>query len=262
MGKTSRSLKVRFNEHIAQARRYRKTYCANWILSLEAQGLVPEMRLESTWPVEELSKAEVAAIASYREAGARLTNLTDGGEGVVGHKKTAEHRRKIGEAHKGKVVSAEARAKISAARTGTKASEETRAKYRELHRGEGNGRASFTERDVLAMRILHEYGVSPTAIAGIFGAPPTTTHQAITGKSWAHLPLRPKPLIQGRELVDFQLAEHRRTLKVGKSFPSTTRESVARLIVETMGDWSLSDVSRELGLSPSTVSSLKKWAQS
>lgn len=261
VGKTARGLKVRFNEHISQARRYRKTYCANWILSLEARGLAPTIRLESTWPAEELSKAEVSTIAAYRQAGARLTNLTDGGEGFVGHKKTAEHRRKIGEAHKGRAVSSETRAKISVARTGTKASEETLAKFREVRKGEGNGRASFSERDVLAMRILHEYGVSPLKISKMFGAPHTTTHQALSGASWSHLPLRPNPLLQGRELVDFQLSEHRRTSQRGTSFPSTTRESVARLIVETMDDWTIKDVGRELGLSTSTVSDLRKWGR-
>lgn len=40
-----------------------------------------------------------------------LSNLTDGGEGLSGHTFSEEHKRKIGEAHRGKIVSEETREK-------------------------------------------------------------------------------------------------------------------------------------------------------
>lgn len=57
-----------------------------------------------------------------------LTNRTDGGEGLIGFTKTAEHRQKLSCAHKGKVVSAATREKLRLANLGKKHSAETKAK--------------------------------------------------------------------------------------------------------------------------------------
>ena len=57
-----------------------------------------------------------------------LRNFTDGGEGTSGHVHSAEHRAKIGAAHKGRIFSTETRAKIGAAGKGRIFSPEARAK--------------------------------------------------------------------------------------------------------------------------------------
>jgi len=59
---------------------------------------------------------EVIAIKSLRDAGYDLANMTDGGEGTSGFHapKSDEHKRKIGDAHKGKKLSKEQIAVMSA----------------------------------------------------------------------------------------------------------------------------------------------------
>ena len=51
---------------------------------------------------EEALAHEVFLIACFRDMGERLTNLTDGGEGVVGHKWTAEQRARMSQVKRGK----------------------------------------------------------------------------------------------------------------------------------------------------------------
>ena len=57
-----------------------------------------------------------------------LRNLTDGGEGALGHKHSAESKLKIGDVHRGKIVSQATRDRISEANLGLKRSDELKAK--------------------------------------------------------------------------------------------------------------------------------------
>ncbi len=67
------------------------THKGNWVKGLVAVGLRPEIEvLESVVDSQELDEAERFWIAYYRALGCRLTNLTDGGDGTPGHKKTVE----------------------------------------------------------------------------------------------------------------------------------------------------------------------------
>lgn len=94
-----------------------------------------------------------------------LRNLTSGGDGPSGAKvseetrkkmssarkgilKSEEHRRKIGEAHKGKIISEITRKKISKTKLGTSLSEEHRIKI-----GEANKGSARTEETKLRMSI-------------------------------------------------------------------------------------------------------------
>jgi len=118
--------------------RWEKTHKANWIKSLLKLGLKPEMIILQEVPESEWQIAEQAWIRFGWEEGWRLTNGTMGGDGILGHifseeslqkmsdakkgnksragmSNSDEHKRKIGEAHKGKVVSEETRRKISEA---------------------------------------------------------------------------------------------------------------------------------------------------
>src|SRR6267142_27776 len=63
---------------------------------------------------------EQARIAYWRHLGVRLTNCTDGGEGITGHKHTAEVRDIIRKRHTGVIFTPERRAKIGAKRKGKK----------------------------------------------------------------------------------------------------------------------------------------------
>lgn len=110
-----------------------QTYCARWIRRLSESGSLPEIViLEVVVDAHELSSAERWWIARLRSEGARLTNLTDGGEGMRGHRATPETRAKLSAARmgnrnaagntnrRGKAASIETRARISASLVGTR----------------------------------------------------------------------------------------------------------------------------------------------
>jgi hypothetical protein len=90
---------------------------------------------------EDAFALEVERIAELRRAGVPICNLTNGGDGTSGWIKSPEWRRKIGDAHRGKVISAETRAKISASvkACGFVHSEEQRRRISESHRGHCRG---------------------------------------------------------------------------------------------------------------------------
>lgn len=117
IGKTTVGLRIRFTAHMRDKRSSWKT---NWIRSLKERGLTPEiegLELVSGSPSsEEWQEAEMFWISYMRSIGCSLTNLTDGGEGLHGHRFSDEHKRKIGQAHKGRIVSDEARAKMRESR--------------------------------------------------------------------------------------------------------------------------------------------------
>lgn len=112
-----------------------KTHKGNWIRKLRVEKLsYVVVVFETVDDKTRLAAAERHWIHVLREAGQDLTNLTDGGDGPVGrvvteetrrkislantgkkHPHSAEHRRKIGDATRGRRLSAETRKKISAA---------------------------------------------------------------------------------------------------------------------------------------------------
>ena len=79
---------------------------------------------------------EQGIIKCFKRMGVKLTNMTDGGEGISGHRHTEETKRIIGEAARkamtGYVPSAEARANMSKAAKGRKHTEATKAKLKQL----------------------------------------------------------------------------------------------------------------------------------
>jgi hypothetical protein len=56
---------------------------------------------------------EVERISQLRNLGVDLCNMTNGGDGLAGLIRTEDHRRKIGDAHRGKIIPEEVRDKIS-----------------------------------------------------------------------------------------------------------------------------------------------------
>jgi hypothetical protein len=128
------------------------TYKARWIRELEYRGLEPEMLLvEETTPAQRENR-ERFWIKLLSGLGFRLTNLTEGGDGVLGYKKTPEsigkfssklkgkpkskaHRTKLSQIRVGMKFSAETKAKMSAVRTGKKMKPESIEKTAAAHRG-------------------------------------------------------------------------------------------------------------------------------
>jgi hypothetical protein len=121
----AKDLKVRLWGHLHEKAR---THKANWIRSLLAAGLKPELRvLEETG--DDWAERERWWIRHFRETGTQLTNYTDGGEGWSGGSHRPEtieriRQKKLGTPAwnrglkgfmAGRTVSSETRARMSAA---------------------------------------------------------------------------------------------------------------------------------------------------
>ena len=91
IGWTSAALKKRLYEHLYCSRR-KRTHKDSWLRFLTRLSVVPEIRVVQTVPVISGNEAERYWISYFRSIGCRLTNLTDGGEGILGHKRTLESK--------------------------------------------------------------------------------------------------------------------------------------------------------------------------
>jgi hypothetical protein len=89
-----------------------------------------------TWEEACLKEKELISIYKRIDNGTGiLANMTDGGEGTIGCKKSIETRQKMSKWHKGKVFSIETRQKMSKVNTGKKLSEETKIKISQSSKG-------------------------------------------------------------------------------------------------------------------------------
>lgn len=124
VGQTTGPLKARLSQHKSYAKIRNKTAVHKWVNRELLDGFFIEIR-----PIQEsavLHETEIALIAQFKASGARLLNLTDGGEGTIGWEgnkgikrpDVAERNRQAAGKPNGRKNSDEARAKISAALTG------------------------------------------------------------------------------------------------------------------------------------------------
>lgn len=130
---------IRYVDKTVKLRQRYAEHCCNnkpghrqsWIKSM---GCAPEMivleEVDDCW-----ADAEQWWISYFRFLGARLTNLTIGGEGTPGYSLPISARQKIAIANSRRIISEETRAKIALAGTGRRHSEETKAKIGAVHRG-------------------------------------------------------------------------------------------------------------------------------
>lgn len=153
----TKNLAQRIKEHLQDKA---KTYKCQWIRSVKRQGFLPEMYpievvTEDTW-----KEREMYWIKYYRSLGHKLTNLTDGGDGV-GRIVSDETRKKLsialsGESHPrfgkfgkdnpnfGRVPTKQEREKISEALKGLPKSQSTIEKLQQAairQWAEGRGKA-------------------------------------------------------------------------------------------------------------------------
>lgn len=92
---------------------HNKTHRTNWIKSLIANGIRYGIIVLEYCEESMISSRERDWIAWGRNLGWRLTNHTDGGEGVSGYHFNDEQKKLIGSYHRGKKMSPEACSKIS-----------------------------------------------------------------------------------------------------------------------------------------------------
>jgi hypothetical protein len=129
VGKTVMRWRKRLTAHINDARSGRlRHHCANWIRSLGSASPVLTVVEEVHGLAEDGLEVERRWIARLRAEGSRLTNLTDGGQGMTGYVHAPESKAKIGAKSAGRTLGPESRAKISAANKGRKHTEEARQK--------------------------------------------------------------------------------------------------------------------------------------
>lgn len=96
VGKTVQPLRLRLAAHLQTARRNARLPVHRWLAKRRKSGLHVCIKwLETVDAGQDWGSAERGWIAKLREEGAALLNLTDGGEGLDGHKFSNEHKAKI-----------------------------------------------------------------------------------------------------------------------------------------------------------------------
>ena len=145
VGKTSHSPAKRFSRHICDARDGLPGHKACWIRSMMRAGKLPTIETIDVVSGDGCLE-EIKWIAFFRNNGVDLTNVTDGGEGLVGYKASDETIRKQSDGIKRFYkthkrynfevkASPETRLKMSIARKGTRFSEEHKKKISEAKKG-------------------------------------------------------------------------------------------------------------------------------
>lgn len=86
IGFTQKKLNERLWEHITLANKGKKSYKYNWIRSLLTNHQLPIINLVHEVKTETWQYWEIHYIKKYHNLGYKLTNATDGGEGVPGRK--------------------------------------------------------------------------------------------------------------------------------------------------------------------------------
>lgn len=204
IGKTVHEPAQRLGGHMTPSMLRRPTPVARWISKLLAQGQRPVIRVLVAADTHlMLDNLEKAWIADARASGLNMLNLTDGGAGSWGIKRSDEMKAKLRAFRTGMRASPELRAKLSALKKGRPLgrspehaaklgalkrgiplSDEHRAKLAISRRGERNGRAKLTTKDVEQIRSALACREKMTKIAARFGVSPQMIGFIKRGKNW------------------------------------------------------------------------------
>lgn len=183
----------RLTNHLSE---HAKNHRGHWLAELSAAGLRPVLRIIDSVSLDaDWQTIERRYIAGARATGCRLTNGTDGGDGVPGL--SPESRAKIRDAWLGRKHRPESVAKMAAALRGRHHTIETRT----LMSGQRKGRAVTPDhrlalRDgvqklvadqVVQIRELLAHGRSQRSIAAEFGVHQGTISNIARGKSYGHI---------------------------------------------------------------------------
>lgn len=130
IGKTVHKLEKRRKNHISDAKAKRHNMLFHKAIRKYGEENFCWEILDTVMFSDLLLELEKFYIQKYNSRVPNGYNMTDGGEGVAGHKHSKETREKLRLSHLGKTPSAETRKKMSAAGMGKITSEETREKIR------------------------------------------------------------------------------------------------------------------------------------
>lgn len=120
----------RWNHHAIAARSGKRGHRFNIIRDMQARGIeMAKVKIHEGLTEAVAHEYEVALIGAIgRQPHGPLTNVTDGGEGASGRKRTPEERARISVTQSGRQKSLEECARISASNTGKSPSAATREK--------------------------------------------------------------------------------------------------------------------------------------
>lgn len=221
IGKTESPLNERWSDHLstAKTKNIGYSYIHKAINKYGKENFSIEI-MEEVFSTELCKEKEVYWIALLKTNACKYPNgigynLTDGGEGVSGFKRTSENIAKIsGENHYmfGKEVPEETKKKLSEALSGEKnpffgkrhsdeilktikekqkqwwCIEENKLKMKEALQGSKHYKSKFTDNDIIEIRRMwnnKEY--SQTEIAKLFNVKSNTINQIVNNKRWTHI---------------------------------------------------------------------------
>ena len=99
IGKTIRPLRLRMASHQQTANRNPRLPVHRWLAKAKREGRTVCIKWIETVPSDkDWAEREMFWINKHRENGDKLLNLTEGGEGLSGHKFSEPHKKKISDA--------------------------------------------------------------------------------------------------------------------------------------------------------------------
>ena len=188
-------------------------------------GELPIVVVHEGLTEQEAFRAEIDLIAAIgRGMDGPLLNLTDGGDGVVGHKRTDEQRTAMSAARKGRTLSLESRIKVSQALKGRPKSPEHRAAAAAARKAVGNGPLSQAHREAIGQAHLGQKR-SPEARAAMKAAA-----EAMTPEQRALKSLRITLALTGKKLTP----EHRAKISAVQKGVPKGRKALAEARAQRM----------------------------
>lgn len=183
IGQTTQQSKTRLQQHLAEATRPPgASHCHRWIRKVLRTGYeigIVVLEENCVW-----NEAERKWIAEYRKRNPGImTNLSDGGCGYAG-KRSDETRQRMRwprteqqkERLRALLASPSVRKKIAIGQRGNARG-----------RGEKNGQAVLTEKDVIEIRKKLHDGISLSVIGKAHGVTKAAVSKIRTGRTWRHL---------------------------------------------------------------------------
>ena len=136
VGVTTQTLSRRWSGHCTSARRGARTHLHTAIRKHGPENFIIEA-IDEADTEEELAALEVKGIADRGTFTDRTLgyNMTEGGEGITGHRHTEQTKAKMSETRMGHDTPDETRRKIAVSNTGKRHSQETRRKISEAKSG-------------------------------------------------------------------------------------------------------------------------------